>query len=376
MKKNTLIILLCLISIITFFTIRNTNDFVLKGSVDNEYDNQYIMLFTFYNDTVLSVDTTIIKNGEFCFEGKQYLKEESLIVVGNYPNKVISSYVFLEKGNIEINLKDSTQGSFKSSGTYLNNEMKTYSQLTEFVTSEMNKINLDIDKNIISLEEGKLLAKNLYNTNDSIIIDLILKNKQNIVGALILKENLRDLGLDNVKYIYNQASEYFNSYPSIVDYIQQKEYQKQVYEQGEKSVGTIITNFTFESLHGEKCIFDFLGQSKLVIIDFWASWCGPCIAEFPFLLKLYDQYDNGELSILSISLDEQESDWHDALNRHKMPWIQLLINQNNGEREKIMEIYHFLAIPHLILINEKGEIVAVNLRREQLVSFVDDYLKK
>lgn len=379
MKTKALIIVIS-IAILLFiatciFKLRNADNFVLNGNISEEFNNQYIMLFTFYDEAILSVDTTCIKNGKFQFTGKEYLTDKSLIVTGNYPNKVIASYVILERGNIVLNLNNINQNLFMSQGTYLNNEMKIYSDSVELLTQEIEKIYNRMDENQISSEKGRLLTQILYNRKDSIITNLILKNKNNLAGALIFSENLRSFGLKKVKSIYNQVSDYLKSYPTIVNYIQQKEHQKLVYERGEKSVGKLIPNRDFESMEGIKNLSDYIGKSKLLVIDFWASWCGPCIAEFPYLKQLYVKYANQGLSILSISMDEQKKDWYTALEKHNMPWNQLLIKQTESEHKNVMEIYNFLAIPHLILIDENGKIVAVNKRKDALMSFINEYFK-
>ena len=94
-------------------------------------------------------------------------------------------------------------------------------------------------------------------------------------------------------------------------------------------------------------------KGKYVLIDFWASWCGPCRKEIPNLKKLHAAFKGQNLEVVSISTDKNKKAWQKAVEVEKMPWLQLLdVNDVSGK------LYNVVAIPHMVLINPEGKIVA------------------
>lgn len=110
-------------------------------------------------------------------------------------------------------------------------------------------------------------------------------------------------------------------------------------------------------------------KGKYVLIDFWASWCAPCRAENPNLLKAYKKYQTKGLEILSISIDEDKKDWQDAVKQDKLPWSQAV--DTRGWKAPVAVDYGIKSIPANFLIGPDGTIVAKNLRGADL----DKWLK-
>ena len=98
---------------------------------------------------------------------------------------------------------------------------------------------------------------------------------------------------------------------------------------------------------------DYAGKGKVVLIDFWASWCGPCIHEMPFMRELYQKYRERGLVFLGVSLDSDREKWLEALETHQAPGIQVS-NLMGWEDSSPMD-YGVQAIPFTILIDQTGE---------------------
>lgn len=109
---------------------------------------------------------------------------------------------------------------------------------------------------------------------------------------------------------------------------------------------------------------EYVGKGNYVLIDFWASWCGPCIASMPALKEIYNTYSSKGLQIVGLSFDIEHENWVDAINRLELPWIHL--SDLKGWESIASEIYGVSAIPEMILISPKGEIVAIGLHGEEL----------
>jgi thiol-disulfide isomerase/thioredoxin len=135
-------------------------------------------------------------------------------------------------------------------------------------------------------------------------------------------------------------------------------------EVGRKSmIGTAATDFTQPSPEGTGIALSSF-KGKYVLVDFWASWCGPCRAESPNLVKAYEQYKSKGFEIYSVSLDEDKSKWLKAIKDDKYTWPQA--GDLKGWDNAAAVVYGVSGIPFNFLVDSNGVIVARNLRGEDL----------
>ena len=130
--------------------------------------------------------------------------------------------------------------------------------------------------------------------------------------------------------------------------------------------GAILPIFSLPDRNGKMYSgTDFKG--KLVLIDFWASWCGPCRTEMKSLHKIYDELKGDDIVFLSISIDEHRDKWLQAMEADGMPWLGLWNDKANTKLD-LNNLFGFQQIPFIILVDKSGKIVARNLRGEQVRS--------
>lgn len=123
-------------------------------------------------------------------------------------------------------------------------------------------------------------------------------------------------------------------------------------------------NFALLDVNGKAVkLSDFRGN--LVLIDFWASWCGPCRQESPNMVKLYNTYKNKNFTILSVSLDEDPAKWKEAIQRDGLLW-KTHVSDLRGWSSGMPQLYGFDGIPYTVLVNPDGKIIAKGLRGEAL----------
>lgn len=149
---------------------------------------------------------------------------------------------------------------------------------------------------------------------------------------------------------------------------------------GEPAVGTIAPELNYKSPEGEMISLSSL-KGKLVLIDFWASWCPPCRAENPNLVSTYNQYKDKNFTvgngftIYSVSLDRSKTGWVNAIKADNLDWPYHVSDLKHWDSEGAAK-YGVRGIPANFLIDSNGKIIAINLRGEELGKKLESLLKK
>ena len=139
------------------------------------------------------------------------------------------------------------------------------------------------------------------------------------------------------------------------------------------SVAAKAPDFTLPTPDGEQ-ISLYGVKGKLKIIDFWASWCGPCRMENPNMVKLYNDFKNKGLAVISVSLDERKAAWTQAIKKDGMPWIH--VSDLKGWKCEVVKLFNVDAVPYILVLDENNRILAKNIRAEKLRAFVEERLGK
>ena len=120
-------------------------------------------------------------------------------------------------------------------------------------------------------------------------------------------------------------------------------------------------------------ISDYISKNKYTLIDFWASWCGPCRAEMPTVVKAYTDYHDKGFEVVGVSLDNDKEAWLQAIELLRMPWPQM--SDLRGWDCEGAQLYNVRSIPSNVLIDQQGNIIAKDLRGEDLLNKMAELLK-
>jgi len=133
--------------------------------------------------------------------------------------------------------------------------------------------------------------------------------------------------------------------------------------------GTFAPDFTLPDLQGKPLtLSNFKG--KIILLDFWASWCAPCRKKNVHLMEIYNRVDKSKFEIISVSLDDKLNLWKDAVSHDGITWLQV-VDIAGFKASKTRELYHVLNVPTLFLIDRKGKIVSVNPKLDDVEKYVE-----
>ncbi|SMD10265.1 TlpA disulfide reductase family protein [Pedobacter nyackensis] len=320
-----------------------------------------------------------IKDGQFEFTGT--IEEPVLATLTinrkgtGFSSKSERLSVYLDAGTIQVISPDDVISNAKISGSKVNadyeklqNALKPANQKMVVVDEEYNLISVDKRKD-------KVFMADLDKRNDAI------KAEQKVVYLAFTKANPNSfISLHTLSKYGGPIPEYSVVAPLYAKLSPQvkatksgKEYAGQLAGMKATAIGQMAPEFTQKDTEGNPVkLSDYRG--KYVLVDFWASWCGPCRAENPNVLKAYNAYHPKGLEILGVSLDIEmmKDNWLAAVKADKLPWKQVCDLKMPNEAATL---YGINAIPQNVLVDPSGKIIAKNLKGQELHDKLAEILK-
>lgn len=335
-------------------------EYAIHGKTTGEYEGKLVLL---QNNKGETLDSCLVVDSAFAFAG--LITDQSAYVISVEKTKVP---ILLQNGaDITANL---TQGPVEvSDNGGLNDQLKGIMQ----TVSEAKK---DIDDKF-----EKLMAEGMTyrEVRDSLQGDVdalydiyrkaINENKENIVGAHILGMVAREI-YPNITKLDSVIAEvkYATEIKAVNDFHTFLEFAEKTKE------GNMFVDFSGFNLEGnESRLSDYVGKGKYVLVDFWASWCGPCKMEIPNLIELHKQFAGEKFIVLGVNVWDQEDKFKAALEEEGIEYPQIFIPRDN--KDNATELYSIQGIPQIMLFGPDGTIVKRNLRGEEMKIFVADQLK-
>ena len=316
-------------------------------------------------------DTITINNGQFSYENTA--DSVTFCFIGNLEDSVPMLPLFLEEGVINVVMaKDHTQAIVK--GTPLNDELQKLNETGFKIQEEISQL-LDSFEN--QSDEKKKLLEEKSKEGLKKLTDLFYKTAEKNID--------NELGFFLVSYptLLNEEQELIliNKMPTkmrqrerikeIEHYL--KEINNEPANNMSKDEGP-IPNFSAPDLNGKMVsAMDVISKNKLTLIDFWASWCRPCMQEMPHMVQLYQLYHNHGLGILGVSLDNDEAAWKEAVKQTGAIWTHICERKQNSD---IARMFGINAIPFTMIVDNEGNVLASGLTGTDLEDFLRENLSE
>jgi peroxiredoxin len=343
--------------------------YTVKGKIDGADSVTFLIQKREAGKTV-TIDSVFSKNGSFKMSGS--VEYPDLVqLVAKEPRYRISFY--LENARINITGKLDSLYNADIAGSKTHDEYKSYIESNKVLSERYSVIYQDYqiarqtnDTSKISSIEKE--AQNLQTEMTQLQKDFVKNNPSSYVSPSILRNLSYEMEAEEIEAAIKTMDTNVANTPVVKDLMVRIAAMKAV------SIGQKAPDFTLNDVEGNPVSLYAKVGSKLLLVDFWAAWCGPCRQENPNVVKVYSQFHKKGFDIFGVSLDQKKEDWVKAIADDKLTWTH--VSDLQYWSSAAAKLYAVNAIPANFLLDETGTIIARNLRGQDLTNKVSEILGK
>lgn len=331
--------------------------FTISGQISHFRDSIVYMNYGPFDGS--KTDTVKVSNGHFVFKGSVAEPVPAMIFTPTFHVKID---LYVDNAAITISGDADSMYSYKVSGNAAVNEFEAFNQhvianrraTIALYNEAYNKKNAGDSIAAARLQQQ---ADSQYRSERDIRLNFIKTHPDSYISARELLQMTDNAFLPESRKLFSALDE------KVQQSAQGKEVAKRIALLSTIETGRQALDFTQQNLDGASVkLSSFRG--KYVLLEFWASWCGPCRAENPNLRQQYQLYKDKGLEIIGVSLDHDKQAWKQAIEKDQLPWIH--VSDLKGWKNDVSTSYGIMGVPANFLIDPNGRIVAQNLRGEAL----------
>lgn len=331
-------------------------------------------------DSLIHIDSVKVAT-DFSFMFKGQLKEEQRMAISCAPKskaeifvdttpltvEVTEKAITNKKGQTRISCQIAVKGGREQQVLKSGQDLSTTVSL--FQLGKMLSLSQALEAKTQQAIDSAQYKAALIDSMLTLSVKNYMDSTRNDVASTYFFERylMNNRTLDEVLGFYDNLSEGVKkSAPGMV-------LQQNVKEMQQVNVGGMAPNFELISPEGRKVSLSDL-RGRIVLLDFWASWCGPCLAEVPNLKAIYEKHHDKGLEILGVSLDEKDTAWKAAIEKKGLNWRH--VSSLKGWKCPVAQRYKVTGIPRMYIIDAQGKIIAQDLRGEKLARKMDELFAK
>ncbi len=345
------------------------DSYTLKGDLKNLKDS--VLFLAHQANGMPNFDTLHVKDGQFSFAGHT---SEPMFAQVITADQSAGFPLILEPGKIDISGDAdsmSSPGQIKVSGTLNNDALSNFMQIQRPYVPLMMKLQQDYMQANMSQDTAK--QAEVEKTMDSIqgvitsdVKGFIRKNPKSVVSAMALQSMMTSLEGPELEQLFSGLDTAVQ-HSSFGEGIGSK-----IAAEKQTAIGQAAPDFTMNDTDGKPVSLSSF-RGKYVLVDFWASWCGPCRQENPNVVKVYNDYKGKNFTILGVSLDKNKDAWLKAIEDDHLTWNH--VSDLQYWDNSAAKLYGIQAIPANFLIDPEGKIIAKDLRGDDLKAELAQVIK-
>lgn len=333
--------------------------YTITGTVEGAYDGEFLYMMEKVKREFIKIDSTVISQGKFTFKGEQETPVNRYLVYSDDESPLLVDF-FLESGTIKVDLNEVYS---TATGTTLNNAYQGFKNDMQRIIDKQKALYQVLSTPALSEEEREAKMNELEEVEEEMFNTVksgIEKNASNQLGVFLLGQYNYYLDYADLEVLIEQIPATLQEEETIIKLKERLQYAKAT------EVGKKFVDLNLSTPQGDPIkLSDVAGKGKYVLLDFWASWCGPCRREMPKLVEAYAQYKDKDFEIVGLSLDRDAEAWIKGIEQLGITWPQMSdLKYWDSESSKQ---YAVRSIPHLMLLDKEGTIIARGMKGDELL---------